>query len=140
MPDRVKCLHSLYGHHLATRDNPIGEWVAEQDRADGVPAPCVTADADMSRRAGGRLMRVAAVDVGTNSVRLSGGRAPGDPLHQVEREMRITRLGKGVDATGHLDDESLDRTLATIADYAALGGPRRGAGADRRDERGPGRE
>jgi exopolyphosphatase / guanosine-5'-triphosphate,3'-diphosphate pyrophosphatase len=61
--------------------------------------------------------RVAAVDVGTNSVRLLVAGA-GRPLERVERIMRITRLGKGVDATGHLDDESLAGTLAVIADYA----------------------
>jgi exopolyphosphatase / guanosine-5'-triphosphate,3'-diphosphate pyrophosphatase len=72
-------------------------------------------------------MRVAAVDVGTNSVRLLVA-DPGDPLVEVEREMRITRLGKGVDATGHLDDEALARTLGVIEDYAerwqALGAER----------------
>jgi uncharacterized protein len=41
MPNRVKCLHSLYGHHLATRDNPIGAWVAEQVEPMACPAPCV---------------------------------------------------------------------------------------------------
>jgi uncharacterized protein len=44
MPDRVKCLHSLYGHHLATRDNPIGGWVAEQVEPMPCPAPCVSLD------------------------------------------------------------------------------------------------
>ena len=41
MPDRVKCLHSLYGHYLATRDNPIGEWAAERIEPMPCPAPCV---------------------------------------------------------------------------------------------------
>ena len=41
MPGRVKCLHALYGHHLATRDNPIGAWVAEQIEPMPCPAPCV---------------------------------------------------------------------------------------------------
>lgn len=40
MPERVKCLHSLYGHHLATRDNPIGAWVAAQIEPMACPAPC----------------------------------------------------------------------------------------------------
>ncbi len=42
MPGRVKCLHALYGHHLATRDNPIGAWVAERIEPLECPAPCVT--------------------------------------------------------------------------------------------------
>jgi len=56
---------------------------------------------------------VAAIDCGTNSVRLlvsDGGRP-------VSRLMRITRLGKGVDATGRLDPDAIDRTLAVLADY-----------------------
>ncbi|HVM12828.1 MAG TPA: Ppx/GppA phosphatase family protein [Egibacteraceae bacterium] len=72
-------------------------------------------------------MRVAAVDVGTNSVRLLVAE-PGDPLTDVARETRITRLGRGVDATGRLDDAALARTLDCIADYAqrwaALGAAR----------------
>lgn len=36
MPDRVKCLHSLYAHFLATGDNPVGEWVHQQL----APVPC----------------------------------------------------------------------------------------------------
>lgn len=45
MPGRVKCLHSLYGHHLATDDNPVGAWVAEQLEPMPCPAPCVDRDA-----------------------------------------------------------------------------------------------
>ena len=41
MPGRVKCLHSLYGHHLATDDNPVGAWVAKQLEPMPCPAPCV---------------------------------------------------------------------------------------------------
>ncbi|HVM20901.1 MAG TPA: DUF501 domain-containing protein [Egibacteraceae bacterium] len=44
MPVRVKCLHTLYAHHLATRDNPIGAWVAEQVEPMPCPAPCVTVE------------------------------------------------------------------------------------------------
>jgi exopolyphosphatase/guanosine-5'-triphosphate,3'-diphosphate pyrophosphatase len=63
------------------------------------------------------VRRVAAVDVGTNSTRLLVAEGS-PPLRAVERLMRITRLGKGVDATGHLDDEALARTLACLDDYA----------------------
>jgi hypothetical protein len=42
MPDRVKCLHTLYGHHLATDDNPVGAWVAEQIEPLACPAPCAS--------------------------------------------------------------------------------------------------
>jgi hypothetical protein len=46
MPGRVKCLHALYGHHLATRDNPVGAWVAEQIEPLACPAPCVKVGGD----------------------------------------------------------------------------------------------
>lgn len=45
MPHRVKCLHSLYAHHLATRDNPIGARVADQIEPMACPGPCVEAAA-----------------------------------------------------------------------------------------------
>jgi exopolyphosphatase / guanosine-5'-triphosphate,3'-diphosphate pyrophosphatase len=56
----------------------------------------------------------AAVDVGTNSVRLLLVDADG---RRITREMTVTRLGAGVDRRGHLDDAALARTLETIGDY-----------------------
>ncbi len=56
----------------------------------------------------------AAVDVGSNSVRLLVLDGDGTRLTRV---MRITRLAAGVDATGHLDDEALARTLSVIGAY-----------------------
>lgn len=61
-------------------------------------------------------MSRAAVDIGTNSVRLL---VVDDTGAEVERHMRITRLGKGVDANGNLDREAIDRTLAVLVEYAA---------------------
>jgi exopolyphosphatase/guanosine-5'-triphosphate,3'-diphosphate pyrophosphatase len=64
-------------------------------------------------------MRVAAIDVGTNSTRLLvAEEAPGG-FRSLERQMRITRLGQGVDRRRLLDPEALHRTLRVIADYAA---------------------
>jgi hypothetical protein len=45
MPDRVKCLHSLYAHYLATGDNPIGEWAAQRVEPMACPGPCVRSEA-----------------------------------------------------------------------------------------------
>lgn len=59
-------------------------------------------------------VRRAAVDVGTNSCRLLVVDEHGGPL---VRHGEITRLGKGVDAHGQLDDEALARTLDVIARY-----------------------
>ncbi len=56
---------------------------------------------------------VAALDCGTNSTRLLI-RSPGRPD---VREMRITRLGQGVDATGKLDSDAIDRTLEVLRAY-----------------------
>jgi exopolyphosphatase/guanosine-5'-triphosphate,3'-diphosphate pyrophosphatase len=64
--------------------------------------------------------RVAAVDCGTNSLRLL--LADVDPdrneLLDVDRRMEIVRLGQGVDRTGQLAPEALDRTMAVLRDYA----------------------
>lgn len=67
------------------------------------------------------MTRVAAVDCGTNSIRLlvsdidDSGR-----LTDVHREMRIVRLGQGVDATGEFAPEAIDRTRAALAAYTQL--------------------
>jgi exopolyphosphatase / guanosine-5'-triphosphate,3'-diphosphate pyrophosphatase len=57
---------------------------------------------------------VAAVDCGTNSTRLLVVDADG---HTIAREMHITRLGQGVDATRHLDSGAVRRTLTVLSDY-----------------------
>ena len=57
---------------------------------------------------------VAAIDCGTNSTRLliADGRG-----RTVERQMRITRLGEGVDAQGRLTDEAIERTVSVLRDF-----------------------
>lgn len=67
-------------------------------------------------------MRVAAIDVGTNSTRLLIAEEQVGGFRSIERRMTITRLGQGVDRRRVLDPEALQRTLATIADYAATCG------------------
>lgn len=57
---------------------------------------------------------VAAIDCGTNSVRLL---ITTDGQTQIERLMRITRLGQGVDATGRFDPEAIERTLEVLREY-----------------------
>ena len=58
---------------------------------------------------------VAAIDCGTNSIRL----LISDGGTDVAREMRIVRLGQGVDRTGRLDPEALERTRVALVAYAA---------------------
>ncbi len=66
--------------------------------------------------------RVAAVDCGTNSIRLLIADVDPDraTLTDVDRRMEIVRLGQGVDTTGRLAPEALDRTLTALSGYAAL--------------------
>ena len=66
-------------------------------------------------------VRVGAVDCGTNSIRLLVAEGvPGEAgLTDVVREMRIIRLGEGVDATGRLSDGALSRCRTALTDYTA---------------------
>lgn len=63
--------------------------------------------------------RVAAIDCGTNSLRLLiADIDPGSgALTDVVRQMEIVRLGQGVDATGQLAPEALARTMGVLAQY-----------------------
>lgn len=70
-------------------------------------------------------MRVGAIDCGTNSIRLliadmEEGADGTIHLSEVVRRMKIVRLGKGVDATGWLAKESLERTFEAAREYAGL--------------------
>ncbi|RKN43409.1 Ppx/GppA phosphatase family protein [Micromonospora endolithica] len=68
--------------------------------------------------------RVAAIDCGTNSIRLlvadlpDADAGPRAPLADVSRRMEIVRLGQGVDRTGRLSDEAIERTRVALASYA----------------------
>lgn len=62
------------------------------------------------------MNRVAAVDCGTNSIRL----LITDGHHDLHRDMRIVRLGQGVDATGEFAPDALARTRAALAEYAEV--------------------
>lgn len=65
--------------------------------------------------------RVAAIDCGTNSIRLlvADVDATGN-LTELDRRMEVVRLGQGVDRTGELAPEALERTLAATREYAAV--------------------
>ena len=70
------------------------------------------------------MTRVAAIDCGTNTIRLLIAGADRDDsgrprLEVLRRRNEIVRLGQGVDRTGLLDPEALERTLAAVASYAA---------------------
>ena len=68
------------------------------------------------------MTRVAAFDCGTNSLRLLiADLDPGTAeMTELVREMRIVRLGQGVDRTGRIAEESMARAFAALDEYAAL--------------------
>lgn len=71
------------------------------------------------------MARVAAIDCGTNSIRLLVAdvtkRDDGTAwLRDVHREMKIVRLGQGVDATGRLNPEAIQRTREALLDYLTI--------------------
>jgi len=91
----VKCLHAHVAWWLAGGDDPVGEWAARQLGLE-------------------RPRSAASVDLGTNSTRLLVVDGQG---RQLERPMRVTRLGQGVDATGRLHPDAIERTLSVLAEY-----------------------
>lgn len=66
------------------------------------------------------MSRVGAIDCGTNSIRLLIADIDDGKVSDVHREMRIVRLGQGVDATGQFAQDALARTRAALTDYAEL--------------------
>jgi exopolyphosphatase/guanosine-5'-triphosphate,3'-diphosphate pyrophosphatase len=66
-------------------------------------------------------VRIAIVDIGTNTTRLFVAEVGGDRVtRELHRESRVTRLGAGVDTDGRLQDEAMARVHAVLADYARL--------------------
>jgi exopolyphosphatase/guanosine-5'-triphosphate,3'-diphosphate pyrophosphatase len=66
------------------------------------------------------VTRVAAIDCGTNSIRLLVADVPpAGGATDLVRRMEVVRLGQGVDATGRLAAEAIERTRAVLAEYAA---------------------
>ncbi|WP_341481697.1 Ppx/GppA phosphatase family protein [Arthrobacter caoxuetaonis] len=107
-----------------------GLSAAELDRKRAARRAAAAAEQEAAGEGGkamenaNHVVRVAAVDCGTNSIRLliaDAETADGvTKLTDVVRLMRIVRLGEGVDATGRLSPEALDRTFAATDEYAAL--------------------
>lgn len=123
----IKCLHAHYAYRLAGGDDPVGDWVAE--RIEPV-------------HAGQRAGRVAAIDQGTNSIRLlvleppagaSGADDDAASPTELARDMTITRLGAGVDRAGRFDPVALTRTTDVLGRFCrrarALGAERIRVGA-----------
>ena len=110
MPDRVKCLHVLAGHALAAGPgvNPFGDEVLELVGQYWKGNSCARGP-------------VAAIDCGTNSIRILIADIGEDgTLVEHAREMRIVRLGEGVDSTGEFSQAALERTFAACEEYRTL--------------------
>jgi exopolyphosphatase / guanosine-5'-triphosphate,3'-diphosphate pyrophosphatase len=99
----VKCLHAPYANHIAGGSDPVGAWVAERVEP-------VHPEED-------RTGRVAAVDMGTNSIRLLVAAPSDGDVAELARDMVITRLGQGVDRAGSLAPEAIRRTTDVLRRY-----------------------
>jgi exopolyphosphatase/guanosine-5'-triphosphate,3'-diphosphate pyrophosphatase len=65
-------------------------------------------------------MRVAAVDCGTNSLRLLIADIEGESFREVHRDMRVVRLGQGVDKNKAFAPDAIERTLKVTSEYAEV--------------------
>jgi exopolyphosphatase/guanosine-5'-triphosphate,3'-diphosphate pyrophosphatase len=65
-------------------------------------------------------MRVAVVDIGTNSTRLLIADLTGNRVTEIERRTTVTRLGQGVDHSGELQPEAMERVFAALDTYKKL--------------------
>jgi len=98
----LKCLHAHYANHLAGGGDVVGAWVAERIEPLHDERP-------------GRL---AAVDQGTNSIRLLVVEPDGEGgFAELGRDMVITRLGQGVAETERLAPDAIERTTEALAGY-----------------------
>lgn len=66
------------------------------------------------------MSRVAAIDCGTNSIRLLIAEFTANGVREIDRRMVIVRLGEGIDQTGEFSSDALDRTFAAIDDFAKI--------------------
>ena len=64
-------------------------------------------------------MRVAVVDLGTNSTRLLVAEVRDGRLDELDRRSNVTRLGEGVDSTGRLAETAMERVFAALSAYRA---------------------
>ena len=64
--------------------------------------------------------RVAVIDIGSNSTRLLIADVESGRVSEVERQSRVTRLGRGVDLSGQLSAEAIEAACDAIADYVEI--------------------
>ena len=64
--------------------------------------------------------RVAVIDIGTNSTRLLVADVAGGRVSPLERRSTVTRLGRGVDLSGHLSAEAIEDVCTAIGAYVGI--------------------
>src|SRR4051794_25664631 len=67
-----------------------------------------------------RRMRVAVVDLGTNTTRVLVADVDDGRVHELDRRTTVTRLGEGVDSTNRLADHAIDRVAKVLDEYKAV--------------------
>jgi exopolyphosphatase/guanosine-5'-triphosphate,3'-diphosphate pyrophosphatase len=98
-------------------------WCAEARCARDCLPPRPDHEAQAASPVSAGTVRVAVVDLGTNTCRLLLGAIGGawcGPIVLEERRTTVVRLGQGVDRSGHLAAAAVERTRACLAEYAAL--------------------
>jgi exopolyphosphatase/guanosine-5'-triphosphate,3'-diphosphate pyrophosphatase len=107
-------------HHRIAREL-LGFSRDALERWDARGEPAVASS--MRRREGlddgAESMRVAVVDIGTNSTRMLVGDVRDGLVDEVERRTTVTNLGRGVDHTGCLSSDAVENVCGVIADYRA---------------------
>jgi exopolyphosphatase / guanosine-5'-triphosphate,3'-diphosphate pyrophosphatase len=68
-------------------------------------------------------VRIAVVDIGTNTTRVLVADVEDGRLTELERRSKVTRLGDGVDSSGRLGDAAIERVIAVLDEYKALADP-----------------
>ena len=63
------------------------------------------------------MSRIAVVDLGTNTTRLLVANVVDGDVRELDRRSRVTRLGQGVDSSGRLADEAIERVLGVVSEY-----------------------
>ncbi len=142
MPVRVKCLHALLAQTLVMGKgvNPIGDMVLERIRDEFDPCVCrcttpwsddadaaemevvveeksSSKDADCAEKS----VTVAAIDCGTNSIRLKIAQVSEHGMKDiVPRMLRVVRLGQGIDETHRFADDALERVRAAAHEFAQV--------------------
>ena len=121
----VKCLHAHVAHALARPGYALGEAILAEvadpwcdDRRCAAFAPAVRRCCRGRGAEGGRGMKVAIVDLGTNTCRLFLADVTDGRVAQDARVTTVVRLGQGVDETGRLHEDAVERTHACLEGYA----------------------